>query len=197
MPSWPLLFAIATLVPLLPLLWFLNRFERFRTRGKIFFAGFAQAAASLFVWVSYLTVSQYHSVYSATAWVVLLGALGVLLVIGSPRRSSSSSCSGTASSRAASAPVAPEEARAAGRWSRCTCPICNEPPEMVRETLDRARRARLPESRSAGDRQQHAATPACGSPSPICVRSSAPASSSIHLDKVEGFKAGALNYVLG
>ena len=29
-PSWPLLFALATLVPLLPLLWFLNRFQRFR-----------------------------------------------------------------------------------------------------------------------------------------------------------------------
>ena len=120
-PSWPLLFAISTLVPLLPLLWFLNRFERFRARGKIFFAGVVQAAASLFVWISYLTVSQYHSAYSATAWVVLLGALGGLLVIGI-----------TEAFELVGAPLAPQaraplprgragEARAARRWSRCTC----------------------------------------------------------------------------
>ena len=38
-PSWPILFGIATAVPLLPLFWFQNRFSRYRLRGRVFFAG--------------------------------------------------------------------------------------------------------------------------------------------------------------
>src|SRR5262249_52818573 len=80
-PSWPILFGAATLFPFLPLLWFLNRFRRYQLRGRLFFAGLAQGAVSLFTWMVYLTLSQYHTLYSATAWVVLLGALGPLLAI--------------------------------------------------------------------------------------------------------------------
>src|SRR5262249_48954329 len=50
-PGWPVLFAFSTLVPALPLFWFLSRFRRFRARGRLFFAGLAQGSASLFTWI--------------------------------------------------------------------------------------------------------------------------------------------------
>jgi len=194
-PSWPLLFAIATLVPLLPLLWFLNRFERFRPRGKIFFAGLVQAAASVFVWVSYLTVSQYHTMYSATAWVVLLGALGGLLVIGITEAFELVELLWHRKLARRFRPVAP------GLLERLPMvslhlPICNEPPEMVRETLSALAALDYPNLEVLViDNNTH--DPGMWKPVSDLCQILGDRFHFHHLDKVEGFKAGALNYVLG
>jgi len=194
-PSWPLLFAIATLVPLLPLLWFLNRFERFRSRGKIFFAGLAQAVASLFVWVSYLTVSQYHSVYSATAWVVLLGALGGLLVIGITEAFELVELLWNRKLVRRFWPIAPKKLARLPMVS-LHLPICNEPPEMVRDTLNALAALDYPNLEVLViDNNTH--DPGLWKPVSDLCQILGPRFRFHHLDKVEGFKAGALNYVLG
>ena len=194
-PSWPILFAIATLVPLLPLLWFLNRFERFRPRGKIFFAGLVQAAASLFVWVSYLTVSQYHSVYSATAWLVLLGALGGLLVIGITEAFELVELLWHRKLARRFRPIAPKKLARLPMVS-LHLPICNEPPEMVRETLNALAALDYPNLEVLViDNNTH--DPGMWKPVADLCQILGERFHFHHLDKVSGFKAGALNYVLG
>ena len=193
-PSWPILFAIASLVPLLPLLWFLNRFERFRVRGKIFFAGVAQAAASLFVWVSYLTVSQYHSAYSATAWVVLLGALAGLLAIGITEAFELVELLWHRKLARRFRPVALQKLERAPMVS-LHLPICNEPPEMVRETLEAFAALDYPNLEVLVI-DNNTSDPGLWKPVSDLCQVLGPRFKFHHLDKVEGFKAGALNHVL-
>lgn len=194
-PSWPILFAIASLVPLLPLLWFLNRFERFRSRGKIFFAGTVQAAASLFVWVGYLTVSQYHSAYSATAWVVLLGALGGLLAIGITEAFELVELLWHRKLARRFRAIAPRKLARLPMVS-LHLPLCNEPPEMVRDTLNALAALDYPNlevlviDNNTGD-------PGLWKPVADMCQILGERFQFHHLDRVEGFKAGALNYVLG
>jgi len=194
-PSWPLLFAIATLAPLLPLLWFLNRFERFRPRGKIFFAGLVQAAASLFVWVTYLTVSQYHSLYSATAWVVLLGALGGLLVIGITEAFELVELLWHRKLARRFRAVAPKGLDPLPMVS-LHLPICNEPPEMVRETLTALAALDYPNLEVLVI-DNNTQDPGLWKPVSDLCQILGERFRFFHLDHVEGFKAGALNYVLG
>jgi len=194
-PSWPLLFALSTLVPLLPLLWFLNRFERFRTRGKIFFAALAQGAASVFVWIAYLTVAQYHSVYSATAWVVLLGALASLLAIGITEAFELVELLWHRKLARRFRAVAPRPLERLPMVS-LHVPICNEPPEMVRETLSALAALDYPNLEVLVI-DNNTADPGLWKPVADLCQILGDRFQFHHLDKVEGFKAGALNYVLG
>jgi exo-beta-1,3-glucanase (GH17 family)/glycosyltransferase involved in cell wall biosynthesis len=193
-PSWPLLFALATFVPFLPLLWFLNRFQRFRTRGRFFFAAFAQAAASLFVWVTYLTVSQYHSAYSASAWSVLLGALGVLMVIALTEAFELTELLWHRKLLRRFRPVAPEKLE---RWPKVSLhlPICNEPPEMVRETLNSLAALDYPELEVLVI-DNNTSDPGLWKPVADACAILGPRFKFFHVDHVSGFKAGALNIVL-
>ena len=193
-PSWPLLFGLATFVPLLPLLWFLNRFDRFRARGRLFFAAFAQAAVSLFVWVGYLTVSQYHSAYSASAWVVLLGALGMLLVIALTEAFELTELLWHRKLVRRFRPVAPEKLE---RWPKVSLhlPICNEPPEMVRETLNSLAALDYPELEVLVI-DNNTSDPGLWKPVADACAILGPRFKFFHVDQVSGFKAGALNIVL-
>jgi exo-beta-1,3-glucanase (GH17 family)/cellulose synthase/poly-beta-1,6-N-acetylglucosamine synthase-like glycosyltransferase len=194
-PSWPLLFAIATLLPLIPLLWFLNRFERFKTRGKIFFVGLSQAAASLLVWVTYLTVSQYHTVYSASAWVVLLGALAGLFVIGVTEAFELVELLWNRKLKRRFRAVAPAAMSKLPMVS-LHLPICNEPPEMVRDTLNALAALDYPRLEVLVI-DNNTSDPGLWKPVSDLCQILGPRFQFHHLEKVEGFKAGALNYVLG
>jgi hypothetical protein len=194
-PSWPLLFAIATLVPLLPLFWFLNRFERFRARGKIFFAATVQSVASLFVWVTYLTVSQYHSAYSATAWVVLLAALGALLAIGLTEAFELTELLWHKHLARRFRAVAPRRSERQPLVS-LHLPLCNEPPEMVRETLDALAALDYPNLEVLVI-DNNTVDPGLWKPVADQCQILGPRFKFFHLDHVKGFKAGALNFVLG
>jgi len=193
-PSWPLLFALSTLLPLVPLLWFLNRFERYRLRGRIFFAGLAQSATSLFVWITYLTVSQYHSLYSATAWVVLLGALGVLLMIGLTEAFELTELLWHRRLARRFRPIAPVKLE---RWPKVSLhlPLCNEPPEMVRETLNSLAALDYPDLEVLVI-DNNTSDPGLWKPVADACLILGPRFRFFHVDQVAGFKAGALNLVL-
>jgi cellulose synthase/poly-beta-1,6-N-acetylglucosamine synthase-like glycosyltransferase len=193
-PSWPLLFALSTLIPFLPLLWFLNRFQRFRARGRLFFTAFAQAATSLLVWVGYLTVSQYHSAYSATAWTVLLGALGVLLVIALTEAFELTELLWHRKLARRFRPIAPEKLE---RWPKVSLhlPLCNEPPEMVRETLNSLAALDYPELEVLVI-DNNTSDPGLWKPVEDMCAILGPRFKFFHVDHVSGFKAGALNIVL-
>ncbi len=193
-PSWPLLFALATLIPLLPLLWFLNRFERYRLRGRIFFTGLVQGAASLFVWISYLTVSQYHSLYSASAWVVLLAALGVLLSIGITE---AFELTELLWHRRLARRFRPISATKLERWPKVSLhlPICNEPPDMVRLTLNSLAALDYPELEVLVI-DNNTSDPGLWKPVADACQILGPRFKFLHVDQVSGFKAGALNLTL-
>jgi exo-beta-1,3-glucanase (GH17 family)/cellulose synthase/poly-beta-1,6-N-acetylglucosamine synthase-like glycosyltransferase len=194
-PSWPILFAVATLAPLFPLFWFLSRFARLRTRGKIFFAATVQCAVSLFVWVGYLTVSQYHSAYSATAWIVLLGALGSLFAIAITEAFELTELLWHRRLARGFHPVAPKPAERKPLVS-LHLPICNEPPEMVRDTLLALAALDYPNLEVLVI-DNNTADPGLWKPVADQCQILGPRFKFFHLDRVEGFKAGALNYVLG
>ena len=126
---------------------------------------------------------------------LLVGSLGVLAILITEAIEWAEALLGTASSRAGSAPSRCRSSSALPMVS-LHLPIYNEPPEMVIETLEALARARLPELRSAGHRQQHQTIPVCGSPSRRTVPGLGPRFRFFHLDPVEGFKAGALNFAL-
>jgi exo-beta-1,3-glucanase (GH17 family)/cellulose synthase/poly-beta-1,6-N-acetylglucosamine synthase-like glycosyltransferase len=193
-PSWPLLFALSTLIPALPLLWFLGRFRRFRARGRVFFAGVVQAAASLFTWIVYLTVSQYHSVYSATAWAVLLGALGVLLAIALTEAFELTELLWHRKLARRFARVAPAKLET---WPKVSLhlPLCNEPPDMVRETLNSLAALDYPELEVLVI-DNNTSDPGLWKPVEDMCQILGPRFKFFHVDHVSGFKAGALNLVL-
>ncbi|HTO54184.1 MAG TPA: glycosyltransferase [Myxococcota bacterium] len=193
-PSWPLLFALSTLVPFLPLLWFLNRFKRFRMRGRLFFAGLAQGAASLFAWITYLTTSQYHTLYSATAWVVLLGALATLLAIGLTEAFELVELLWHRKLSRRFARVAPAKLE---RWPKVSLhlPLCNEPPDMVRDTLNALAALDYPELEVLVI-DNNTSDPGLWKPVADMCQILGPRFKFFHVDQVSGFKAGALNLML-
>jgi exo-beta-1,3-glucanase (GH17 family)/glycosyltransferase involved in cell wall biosynthesis len=193
-PSWPLLFALSTLVPAVPLLWFLGRFRRFRARGRVFFAGLVQATASLFTWIVYLTVSQYHSVYSATAWTVLVGALGVLLAIGLTEAFELTELLWHRKLARRFPRVAPVQL---DHWPKVSLhlPLCNEPPDMVRETLNSLAALDYPDLEVLVI-DNNTSDPGLWKPVEDMCQILGPRFKFFHVDHVSGFKAGALNIVL-
>ena len=194
-PSWPLLFALATLLPAVPLLWFLNRFASYRTRGRVFFAGLVQSASSLFVWICYLTASQYHTLYSASAWVVLLSALAVLFAIGVTEAFELTELLWHRRLARRFRPVA--DAKKLERWPKVSLhlPLCNEPPEMVRETLNSLAALDYPELEVLVI-DNNTSDPGLWKPVADACAILGPRFKFFHVDQVEGFKAGALNIVL-
>ncbi|MEJ5360090.1 MAG: glycosyltransferase [Desulfobacterales bacterium] len=162
--------------------------------GRLFFALLLQTTASVFVWVLASPLLGEFLLRETLVWALLLPMqLGLLLIIlvngfemaemlwpeGLKRRFT---------------PLAPKPGERLPRVS-IHVPICKEPPEMVRATLDGLAALDYPDFEVLVIDNNNP-YPGLWRPVEAHCRRLGPRFRFFHLDRVEGYKAGALNFAL-
>ncbi len=193
-PEWPLLAGLATLLPLLPLAFAVVAFAGIAVPGRLLFAGASFAAASSFVWLGHQTFVQYHSLASALAWSALLGLFGLLLAI---LLAETFELVELVWKRRLARGFAPVFPGIVGRLPRVSLhvPISSEPPEMVARTLEALSRLDYPEFEVVVV-DNNTPDPGVWKPVADLCTILGERFRFFHLDRCEGFKAGALNFAL-
>ncbi len=79
--QWPVQATAATILALIPVIWFLYNWNHLRTRGKIFFAVLVQFAASLVIWTMSVPVIRDFAPSAELMYSVLMPAQVILLVV--------------------------------------------------------------------------------------------------------------------
>jgi len=192
--AWPWKALAASLLALLPMIWFARRFARFKLTGRFFFAALIQLACGLVVWSATLPFQFYLSWVDWTMLVLLFPAqiaiLAILLINGFEftevlwRR-------GWVRHAGMLRPDIPEKQPFVSIHLACY----NEPPEMVIATLD---------SLAELDYQNYEVLvidnntkdPAVWGPVKDYCEKLGKRFRFFHLEPWPGFKAGALNFGL-
>lgn len=192
-PNWPTLYGLATALAFLPLLWFLGRFRDLQFTGRVFFGVILQIVASMGVWAVF-EVHGYAVTLTAqllaTAMLLAQGllALGLLVdgfemteILWRPRRRR----------------FAPVHAAEPRRWPFVSLhiAIANEPPDLVRRTLQGLARLDYPEFEVIVV-DNNTKDPALWQPVEAACEELGPRFRFFHFDTLAGFKAGAVNVAL-
>jgi exo-beta-1,3-glucanase (GH17 family)/cellulose synthase/poly-beta-1,6-N-acetylglucosamine synthase-like glycosyltransferase len=195
--GWLGLFAGATALALFPIIWFLARAQAWRPEGRVFFAGLVQASATALVWGVYAGASVYMTAAGALAFAALSLALAFILVILVAEGFEMAELLWLRQlSRLfpAVAPLGAASDRPAPKVS-IHLPICSEPPEMVIETLQALNRLDYPDFEVLVI-DNNTRDPEVWRPVEAFCRGLGERFRFFHLDRCEGFKAGALNFAL-
>ena len=205
-PKWPLVGPVqetpawlgwaipASFAAFLATFFFLSRRPDIRWQGKVMLAGLSQGFVALITIVLLHMSETYLSTAAATVWGVLLaGQVLLLALLLSDGFELAETVWGRTRKRMWPAVSAPEGA-ALPKVS-IHLPICNEPPEMVRLTLDALAALDYPDFEVLVV-DNNTADPALWEPvAEHCARLGA-RFRFFHLGKWPGFKAGALNFAL-
>lgn len=135
MKQWPIQAIAATFLAILPVMWFLYNWRHLRTRGKIFFAALVQGAASLVIWTMSVPMIRDFAPSTELMYSVLLPAQILLLVV---VLISGYEMTELTWARQMRRTFTPETSPPATRFPKVSLhlPCYNEPPEMVKLTLD-------------------------------------------------------------
>lgn len=186
---------LASALALLPMLAFAGAFRRLRLSGRIFFCALIQVCLTLFVWLAALPFEFYLKPVDWLMYALLMPALlfmmATLLVGGFElvevlwarnwlRRFT---------------PLAPRRDPAAQPFVSIHLPCYNEPPEMVKLTIDSLAKLEY-ENFEVLVIDNNTKDPAVWQPVEAYVARLGPKFRFFHLDNWPGFKAGALNYAL-
>jgi exo-beta-1,3-glucanase (GH17 family)/cellulose synthase/poly-beta-1,6-N-acetylglucosamine synthase-like glycosyltransferase len=193
-PGWPLWAGFSVGLATL-LAWpLLSRRADIRLTGKLLLAGLAQGFAAALV-VVLLTISEtYLAAPTALVWGVLAAAQALLLALlmADSFELSETLWGGAAARRFTPAPAPPG---AALPKVSVHVPICNEPPHLVRQTLDALARLDYPDFEVVVV-DNNTTDPALWEPvAEHCARLGA-RFRFLHLGPWPGYKAGALNVAL-
>ena len=192
--AWPWKALAASLLALLPMVWFARRFSRYKTMGRLFFCLLIQLAAGLIVWSATLPFNFYLSWIDWAMLVLLfpaqLAILAILLINGFEFTE-------VLWNRGwlRHAGLLPPEPPGRQPFVSIHLPCHNEPPEMVIVTLD---------SLAALDYQHYEVlvidnntkNPEVWQPVRDYCEKLGVRFRFFHLDPWPGFKAGALNFAL-
>ncbi len=190
----PWLAAASVGLTIFPLVWFLRRQRRLAFAGRLFYGALMQATACGAVWTGHVFASQYLSAPAAAVLAVMTGLLGVLiLALLAEGFELAESLWRRPVRRQSDLPVLPPGGPAPK--VSIHLPICDEPPAMVIETLRALSRLDYPDFEvvvvdnntvsEARWRPVEAACAALGQRFRF-----------FHVDRLAGFKAGALNFAL-
>ncbi|GIL39546.1 glycosyltransferase [Roseiterribacter gracilis] len=132
---WPELCAIAALLALPGMIWFVTRRRDLKVTGLFFFAGLIQASASIFVWTVTQVTRGVYDPSIAVAWSFLIGTqiLLAIVVLNDGLEFTEILWRGTWHRRVT--PVRQQRVTGGPKVS-IHVPCYNEPPAMVIETLD-------------------------------------------------------------
>ena len=193
-PDWKQWAGMALLLGIIPVLYFILTRQRVSTRGKLLFAIVINFAASAIAWTASIGANQYLTPLSATYWVVLIVlqvfALLVLLV----ETVEVSELLWRKGSHRDFQPLAPSPEYSHRKVS-IHLPIHNEPPEMVRLTLQALAQLDYPDYEvlviDNNTRDEYVWRPV----EELCYYLG-PRFRFFHLENWPGYKAGALNFAL-
>ncbi|MBI2239304.1 MAG: glycosyltransferase [Magnetospirillum gryphiswaldense] len=133
--EWPFQAAAATLIAFLPVAWFLMRWKDLRLAGKVFFAMLVQFAATLVIWTMSTPVVRDLAPATELMVFVLLPAQLLLLVVVLINGIEVTELTWSGRLKRGFKPHAPDVIKRFPKVS-LHLPCYNEPPEMVKLTID-------------------------------------------------------------
>jgi cellulose synthase/poly-beta-1,6-N-acetylglucosamine synthase-like glycosyltransferase/exo-beta-1,3-glucanase (GH17 family) len=192
--QWPVMAIAATLLALLPVMWFLFNWGHLKIRGKIFFAVLVQLAASLVIWTMSVPVIRDFAPSTELMYSVLLPAQMILLIvvlIGGYEMTQ------LTWARAMRRRFTPETAPKPTRFPKVSLhlPCYNEPPDMLIETLKSLERLDYPNFEVLV-LDNNTRDPEVWKPVQAYCATLGDRFRFYHLGKWPGAKSGALNFAL-
>ncbi len=191
---WPWQFALAGLLALWPTVLFLRHWGNLRRRGRLFFAGLVQLAASVFAWTLFLPFTDGMTGAGLTVWALLLPAQGALLLVVLTNGLELSELLWIRRWRRRFLPVR-EAAEMPLPKVSIHLAIHNEPAELVFQTLDGLARLDYPDFEVLVVDNNTPREEVWRPVEEYCARLGE-RFRFFHLPKWPGFKAGALNFAL-
>ena len=193
-PRWPLQAAATALLALAPMGWFLLRWHTLRARGRLFYALLIQTVASALTLSASAPLVEDLSIVGTVAWAVLLPAQIALFAVILINGMELAEMSWLRSLRRTFTALPLSSEQALPKVSLHLA-ICNEPPELVIQTLDSLAALDYPDyevlviDNNTTDAQLW---------QPVADHCAAlgPRFRFFTLGKWHGFKAGALNFAL-
>jgi exo-beta-1,3-glucanase (GH17 family)/cellulose synthase/poly-beta-1,6-N-acetylglucosamine synthase-like glycosyltransferase len=193
MPQWRTLAGVSVVLALVVLALLYVNSGTLRSRGRSFLAVVVYATATAAVWVFYDYSQQYLTVQSVLVGLLLFaGTIGVILVLFAEAHEWAEARWVTARQRLIATRAVDDVAMP--RVS-IHVPAYNEPPEMVIETLDALARLDYPDYEVIVV-DNNTADPAVWRPVQDHCATLGERFRFFHVEKLAGFKAGALNFAL-
>ncbi len=193
-PSWPWQAALSVLLALVPMLWFLHRWQALRNRGRLFFAFVLQLCATLLVWTLALPFTLQLAWAETLLWALLIPAQLALLAVVLINGLELTELLWQRGLRRGFRPEVPSSDQVLPMVSLHLA-ICNEPPQLVIETLDSLARLDYADFEVIVV-DNNTSDPALWQPVEEHCRKLGERFRFHSLGKWQGFKAGALNFAL-
>ncbi len=133
--EWPFQAAAATLIAFLPMAWFLWRWKDLRLVGKVFFAMLVQIAATLVIWTMSTPVMRDVAPATELMLGILLPAQLLLVIVVLINGIELTELTWAGRLKRAFTPLPPDTIKRFPKVS-LHLPCYNEPPEMVKLTID-------------------------------------------------------------
>ncbi|WXL27176.1 glycosyltransferase [Ectopseudomonas mendocina] len=192
-PQWRLLAIASVVLALLSLTLLLIDGSSLRQRGRTFLTLVAFAGGTALVWIGYDYSQQYSTWFSTLVGILLgIGALGVFIVL----LTEAHELAETVWVRARRRPFQPVISDQAYRPKvSIHVPCYNEPPEMVKQTLDALAALDYPDYEVIII-DNNTKDPAVWEPVQAYCEQLGPRFRFFHVAPLHGFKGGALNYIL-
>ncbi len=193
LPNWRELAIASALLALFPLAWFLARWSRMHLAGRLFYGALIQGVTTVLVYVGYTGMSQYMTAGTALMWSMLLPMLIMLLIMLLAEALEMSEVLWSKQQRHF-VPFNPDPHR---RWPKVSIhvPLYNEPPDMVKQTLDALDRLDYPNVEFIIV-DNNTKDEAVWRPVEAYCAKLGPKFRFFHVSPLKGFKAGALNFAL-
>jgi len=193
-PGWPWQAALSVLLALAPMLWFLQRWQALRRRGRLFFTFVLQFCATLLVWTLALPYTQRLDWGETLLWALLVPAQLALLAVVLINSLELVELLWQHALRRGFRPQEPAPGQPLPMVSLHLA-ICNEPPALVIETLDSLAQLDYPDFEVIVV-DNNTTDPALWQPVQAHCAKLGVRFRFYSLGKWRGFKAGALNFAL-
>ena len=196
--DWQTLAGIAAAIALLPLLFFLRKSGNLKIQGKLLFSALVMLAANVMVWTVHYGTTQYLNGPMIAVWSVLsFGMLFLLSLILAEGFEMSEGLFARRMQRHFTPYRLPAQVEREREWPKVSLhlPICNEPAEMVRRTLDSLARLDYPNLEILVI-DNNTKDPAIWQPVQEYCERLGDRFRFFHLEVCKGFKAGALNFAM-
>lgn len=192
-PEWRLLAGISVLVAIITLSMLITNSQTLNIRGRGFLAVVAFSLAAFTVWATYDYIHQYLTIRTVIVGIlVVFGMIGVILVLLTEAHEWAETM-WVKGRRRGFKPVKVDENELP--MVSIHLPIYNEPPDMVKETLNALVRLDYPMFEVIVI-DNNTKDPDVWKPVEDHCRALGPRFKFHHVDPLSGFKAGALNYAL-
>lgn len=193
-PDWPKVALTATVLAIPLMIWFLARWAELAFMGRVFYAGLIQLAVAVVVHVADTGLGQYMTTGTAMMWGMLLPLLVMLFVMLLAEGLELSEVIWMKRRRRDFQPAPEQGSRS---WPKVSIhvPAYNEPPEMLKKTLDQLARLDYPnfevmviDNNTKDEKVWRPVEEHC--------QKLGPRFRFFHVAPLSGFKAGALNFAM-